>query len=134
MKYLQVFENQNIKRQKIWVAIYVPDHGTQKSIKENTEPYLFETKEDMENFILDYINSEIESYVGSPADFSGYIVGQDYEIDEDGNKFFVNYDVAMDWDWNKGGSNWMVYRRFPQKNIPVSPKVKFYRDAKNYNL
>ena len=128
MKHLKLFENQN---DTVWVAVILPIYSTTDYLVNNTEPQVFETKEDMENFLLDFINSEL-SMIVKDRDMSEY---QNYELDEDGHYFFTEYESAMNWVRN-GESEYQImkFEREIIKNVKVPENVRIYRDAKKYNL
>lgn len=129
MKHLKLFENQ---KDYVYIAVIIPINGTTDHLIDNTEPHVFETKDDMENFILDFINSELSTYIKTP-DLSEY---QHYELDEDGNYFFTEYKSARKWMINSGDSDYQIvtFMQEIMKNVKVPENVRIYRDAKKYNL
>ena len=131
MKHLKLFENQS---DTVSVAIYIPTQNTDNYIRDNTTAYIFEKPEDMENFILDYVNSDLSTW-DNPPDLDGW--GYRHETDEDGHDFFIDFQDAMAWlsdpDFNP------EYRFIVQvsniiKNVQVPDNVRFYRDTNKYNL
>ena len=116
---------------------------------------VFDTEEDMDNHILNYINNDIleeyENYELSndesdkdDEDEGPYSVG-DYtdEKDSEGRYIFIDVKKAIDWFNNEkgredpyGSGHWyglFVYRKEISK-VELDQRTKEYIDIKKYNL
>ena len=100
---------------------------------------IFENEKDLDIYILNYVNSEVEEmYAMGETDFDN--IG-DYTEEKDGrgHYIFIDADKALDWICERGHNHiqctWDL--SFSQRGIdkPVLNKdIQDYIDAKKYNL
>jgi hypothetical protein len=135
MKHLKTFENQSTNAY-VFSVIHL-DGNT-------TDNYVFMKKEDMENYILNYVNQDIIETYGSddqesliqyePTDYDSCIE------DEDGVPGFTNWEKAFEWYNDNYINNEEISMRIDYNeckfvsNVQLDDRTKKLIDIKNYNI
>jgi len=137
MKYVKKFEEQE---QKVYIL------NLTELTESETETWMFLTKEDLNNYILNYVNGDISDiYQEEEQDDKILITPSEYGSynDENGIPTFTNPDEALEWfndnsaDLDGGQYNkWQLDSDVVLliQNVELNDRIKKVIDLKKYNL
>ena len=136
MKHIKTYEG-NIN-DDYYVALRIPIGMKKSLIIGNMKLWVFKDGQDVQNFILNGINGEIENYgkgQGWPELNLDSFENYEHELDENNRPFFFDVEEAMEWynDTNKD-TEWTYFAMDLESNVQLSDKIQQRLDAEKYNL